>query len=132
MLLFISLIVLINLVSKQCLRLLIFCILIIVYSGAMIILIGYICAVCPNLVLSSFIDLFKVSIILFLGFRYFIYFQNFMGELNLTVNLNFMVDYFYTYWGFLIFVILILILFIVLLIVTSQYMSPKGPLRSIV
>lgn len=131
-LLFISLIVLIGLVSKQCLSLLIFCILMIVYSGAIIILIGYICAVCPNLVLSSSLDLFKIIIIVLLNFIYLLFFKNFLGELSLNINLNFIVDYFYTYWGLIIFIVLILMLFIVLLIVTSQYISPKGPLRSIV
>lgn len=100
----------------------------IVYIGAIIILIGYICAICPNIILSPR----KVSPLLFLSlmifaFIFYPYFSFFSFNLSSTP----MVSYFYDVSGVLTFSVLVFMLFITLLIVTSQYITPKGPFRSL-
>lgn len=102
-------------------------ILIIVYVGAIIVLIGYICAISPNLILEpdySFFYLYLLVVSLFYIFN----------KLNFTLidlTSTTIVDYFYRFQGMFIFLILVLMLFVTLLIVTSQYSVPKGPFRSI-
>jgi hypothetical protein len=39
-------------------------------------------------------------------------------------------DYFLREWGFYLFLYVVVMLFVVLLIVTFQFFSPQGPLRS--
>ncbi len=102
-------------------------ILVIVYVGAIIILIGYICAVSPNLNLEPdfrylFLVFFMLSILL-------IFFKQEVSSLSLTLST--ITDFFYRTQGVFLFFILILMLFISLLIVTSQYSSPRGPFRCI-
>lgn len=98
--------------------------LLIVYVGAMIILIGYVCAVCPNINLSP---TFNRS--LFFIVPIFIVFipVHFMTPSLYSHSFNF----FFTSLGSFVFVIVVLILFVILLIVTSYYVSPKGPFRSV-
>jgi len=101
--------------------------LIIVYVGAMIVLIGYICAISPNLSVEpdySIVYTFVVILPLFILFNYFDF--SYFSLTTFTI-----VDYFYSYQGVIIFFILIIILFVTLLIVTTQYSVPKGPFRSI-
>ena len=102
-------------------------ILCIVYFGAIIILIGYICAICPNVNISSqfsFRFLFFSS--MFTSFTVvplFFY--------NPSSSLVRITSYFYSSYGFLIFFTLIFMLLLTLLIVTSQYLTPKAPFRSL-
>ena len=102
-------------------------IIVIVYVGAIIILVGYICAVSPNLYLEpdySFLYSFLLLRV-FAGLTSSILNFNFSDS---TINL---VDYFYSSYGLLMFLFLIFMLFICLLIVTSHDHSPRGPFRSI-
>ena len=102
-------------------------ILIIVYVGAIIVLIGYICAISPNLVLEpSYNNIFILSLILF-----FIIIFDSITFSTFSLTTSTIVDYFYSYQGIYIFFVLVLILFITLLIVTSQYSVPRGPFRSV-
>nr|WOV68819.1 NADH dehydrogenase subunit 6 [Brachionus falcatus] len=100
----------------------------IVYIGAMMILIGYICAICPNLILSSsemnsyfFIFVILISFLCLGSY----------GFSSSNVTFSPLVSYFYSYSGFVSFLTLIFMLFVTLLMVTSQYMVPKGPFRSV-
>lgn len=105
--------------------------LLIVYVGAMIILIGYICAVAPNVVTVSS----NSSIVIFIVFILSIAFVFFSYRGVASVSPFFVgsspVIYFYTHFGLSIFIIVALALFLTLLMVTSQYFSPKGPFRSV-
>lgn len=116
------------LVSNIILHSLTMLILAIVYIGAMMILIGYICAICPNLILlPTSISLYLYLFVVLISFIFI--------PLNMFIsgNQSFIpiVSYFYTSSGMLVFYTLVFILFITLLIVTSQYMTPKGPFRSV-
>lgn len=99
----------------------------VVYIGAIIILIGYICAICPNLILSPSHFRFKFLFV-FLVISYF-----FPPFLLPSSNINFLpiLEFFYTYSGVLVFLTIVFMLFLTLLIVTSQYLTPKGPFRSV-
>jgi len=125
-LLLISMLTLSYLVLKTWVSCLTAFMLIIVYVGAIIVLIGYICAVRPNLSLEPDYSLTWVFLLLvasasFLGgFRY--------PALDSTVFT--LADFFYSFQGLFIFFSLVLMLFFTLLIVTSQYSVPQGPLRS--
>lgn len=101
--------------------------LIIVYVGAIIVLVGYVCAISPNLALepdySNFFIYFSLSISLYL--------LSYNSFSILEISSITIVDYFYSFQGIFLFFLLALILFVTLLIVTSQYSVPKGPFRSI-
>lgn len=100
---------------------------IIVYVGAVMIFVGYVCAVCPNFIiiktqptLTYFIFIFLLYLLIERGL-----------DLNpLKVVGDRIFRYFYSAWGGRVLVGLIFILFLVLLIVTSQFSQPKGPFRS--
>jgi hypothetical protein len=102
-------------------------ILIIVYVGAMMILIGYICAVSPNLSLEP--D-YTMLLPLFLAFIFF-YFINSFPIFNLDRVFSTLVDYYYSLQGLFTFSILVFILFVTLLIVTCPYSVFGGPFRSV-
>ena len=102
-------------------------ILVIVYVGAIMVLIGYICAIRPNLSVEPDYRVVYIFILLLPIFIFFKYFD--MSYFSVTTHT--IVDYFYSYQGILIFFILVIILFVTLLIVTTQYSVPKGPFRSI-
>jgi hypothetical protein len=99
-----------------------------VYLGAIIILIGYICAICPNIVtspaMSSYSLLFISCVFLTL------YFVGFTCPLNSPLSLS-MVEFFYSAQGLSVFLVVLTMLFITLLMVTCQYLTPKGPFRSV-
>lgn len=100
--------------------------LLIVYIGAMIILIGYVCAVCPN---QQLIQTSSLSLLFLTGFLFMFvppFSPYFIG--GFLVN---PISFFYDVEGVLVFFTLILFLFICLLMVTSQSLSPKGPFRSV-
>lgn len=101
--------------------------LLLVYLGAIIILIGYICAVSPNFITVKVTD-FRLKTffftILFLSFvcpSYFILESSRVGS---------PISFFLNSFGVSSFFLIAIMLFITLLIVTSQYLSPKGPFRS--
>jgi len=126
-LLVISVLTLSSLVLNTYLSTLTAFILVIVYVGAIIVLIGYICAISPNLVLEpdfKFVSPFVVVLSLFLLFE---------GFKVPTFNMSTftLVDFFYSYQGLFVFLSLVFILFLTLLIVTSQYSVPQGPFRSL-
>ena len=99
--------------------------LLIVYVGAIIILIGYVCAVCPNIKFSNSnivlpVTLLAPTLILLSPSQY----------LTPTIFSN-SFNFFFTPLGLPVFFVVVLMLFIILLIVTSYYVSPKGPFRSV-
>lgn len=116
------------LVTNLMLQSLTMLLLVIVYVGAMIILIGYICAICPNLILAPTHLSFTFYFLYFLIFVLF-----FLNEYSSVVMDIFLpiTNYFYSSYGALAFFSVVLILFVTLLMVTSQYMTPKGPFRSV-
>lgn len=101
--------------------------LVIVYVGAIIVLIGYICAISPNLVLEP--DYSLVYVFILLLSRFFIL-DSFSSPVFNMSDFT-LVDFFYSFQGLFVFVSLVLILFLTLLMVTSQYSVPQGPLRSL-
>lgn len=120
--------VLIFLVSNRMMSSLTIIILSIVYIGAMMILIGYICAICPNVIVVSSFSSPSYALIMSLLFYLFFFGLNYPLPSNSDVS---MVEYFYSSSGLFMFSIIIVMLFVTLLIVTSQYLTPKGPFRSV-
>lgn len=99
----------------------------IIYIGAIIVLIGYICAVSPNLNIEP--NSFPKSGLLFI-FISFILFQPWVPSDSIYAGLS-LADHFYSVYGVVFFLTLVLMLFVTLLMVTSQYLVPKGPFRSV-
>ena len=120
--------VLIFLVSNRIMSSLTMIMLSIVYIGAIIILIGYICAICPNVIVVSSFSSPSYAFFLSLFFYLFSFGLNYPLPSHSDVS---MVEYFYSSSGLFIFSIIITMLFVTLLIVTSQYLTPKGPFRSV-
>lgn len=116
------------LVSNLMLHSLTILLIIIVYVGAMMILIGYICAICPNLILIPKSVRLRIFICYF-----FLVTLLFISEYTSSVVDIFLpiTNYFYSFYGGISFFVIILMLFITLLMVTSQYITPKGPFRSV-
>ena len=117
-----------HLVSHLMLHTLTMLMLLIVYVGAMIILIGYICAICPNLILSSTsnaLSYYTYYVAVFITF-----FPKRFSAMSPPPFVP-LCNYFYTTSGALIFSVVVVMLFITLLMVTSQYTTPKGPFRSV-
>lgn len=127
-LLIFSFLVLLWIVSSNFMSTLMIILVVVVYIGAMIILIGYICAVSPNLITTpSFRYLSLVFLLILVSFL----------SRGLNFNCGFesfksgtLLDFFFRDWGVSIFLTMIFMLFFTLLIVTSQYSSPQGPFRS--
>jgi len=101
--------------------------LVIVYVGAMIVLIGYICAIRPNLVLEPDYSILYVFLVLLLAF----WLLNSFSVPVFNTSTFTLTDFFYSFQGLFIFMSLVFILFLTLLIVTSQYSVPQGPFRSL-
>lgn len=99
----------------------------IVYIGAIIILIGYVCAVCPNILVKRDVTSFSLLFFSFL-FTFFLFELPFSKA---SSRLNYIVSFFYRLHGVFLFFTLIFMLFLTLLIVTTYYYNPKGPFRSI-
>jgi hypothetical protein len=97
-----------------------------VYLGAVIILIGYICAVSPNFITHSRINL-GLCIFIFCGLSLL------MPTLPHIVRLPYSspIRFFFSSRGLGVFLVIASMLFITLLIVTSNFSSPKGPFRSV-
>ena len=122
--------VLIYLVTNSFLSLLVLFMFLIVYLGAIIILIGYICAISPNLTLkSSWAFRFSGSSLLFFSLFGILY--PLIPSPSYSASVDILSRFFYSSFGIFILIFLILCLFLTLLIVTSQFLSPKGPFRAI-
>lgn len=126
-LLFVSITTLIYLVLNTYIASLTAFMMVIVYVGAIIVLIGYICAVSPNLLLEPDYKWIKYSLFLRASIALVDKFS--YPQFNSTIFT--IVDYFYSLQGIFVFMSLVFILFFTLLIVTSQYSLPQGPLRSL-
>jgi len=127
MLLTISVLTLSSLVINTLLNTLTAFMLVIVYVGAIIVLIGYICAISPNLVLEPDYSITYLFVSLFFTFTIL---DSFSTPTFNTSTFT-LVDFFYSYQGLFVFISLVFMLFITLLIVTSQYSVPQGPFRSL-
>jgi len=98
----------------------------IVYVGAMLIIVGYVCAVCPNIRFNP------VSSPLFGGLLLLLPPLLFSGvNFSIFCRQSSFLPFFFTFYGFHVFIVILVFLFLVLLMVTSQYSSPLGPFRSI-
>ena len=126
MLLAISMLTLSYLALKTIISALTAFMLVIVYVGAIIVLIGYICAVRPNLSLEP--DYSNLGLFLCLIPALFLSESFSYPVLDGTVFT--LADFFYSLEGLFMFSSLVLMLFFTLLMVTSQYSVPQGPLRS--
>lgn len=128
-LLLLSLSILLWLVSSNYVSTLLIILITIVYVGAIIILIGYICAVCPNLIItpSNRYFYFILRVVVLLSARVLNYSVSYGLE---SAKSRFLLDYLFRDWGILMFILIVFMLFFTLLIVTSQYNSPQGPFRS--
>lgn len=127
-LLLLSFSVLIWMVSSNYIRTLMIILIVVVYVGAIIILIGYICAVSPNLVTSPS---FNYLGLVFASFIFSFLFSMTSNSVGLErFKTGTLLDFFFRDYGVVIFVVIVLMLFLTLLIVTSQYRSPQGPFRS--
>lgn len=126
-LILISVVLLLKMCSFGELRTIIFILVIIVYVGAVMILVGYICAVCPNVDTSPSFTFYRLFLPLF-----FIFYVTEGKFLMLGFQKSdCLLDFFLRRWGVMVFVFLVFIIFLVLLIVTSQFIYPQGPLRSL-
>lgn len=99
--------------------------LVIIYVGAIMIFIGYICAISPNILISTSVPFsffflsFLVPFLFSLSYPYF------------NSNFSPLTDFIYSSSGVYLFVLVALVLFLVLIIVSSQFFSPQGPFRSV-
>lgn len=127
-LLLLSFSVLIWIVSSNYIRTLMIILIVVVYVGAIIILIGYICAVSPNLVTRPS---FNYLSLVFLSMLFTFVFNTASVSTGLeSFKVGTLLDFFFRDWGVSVFVLIVFMLFFTLLIVTSQYRSPQGPFRS--
>lgn len=123
-----SLLLLSLLVSSSLLPSLSLFLIFLIYIGAIIVLIAYVCAITPNLLLSPFLNISFTSVV----FPFILFFmltpklQIFTSPLQLPLT-----DFFYRPFGASLLIVILLLLFVVLLIVTTQHSNPKGPFRSI-
>lgn len=99
--------------------------LVIIYVGAMMVFIGYICAISPNILFVSF---FSSYFILLGVFFPLIFVSSFPYSFSIFTPLT---DFLYSPSGLFLFVLIALVLFLVLIIVSSQFFSPQGPFRSV-
>jgi hypothetical protein len=128
-LLFVSVLVLCVLLSNFMISSLTVLIVCIVYLGAIMILVGYVCAICPNFIIGGlFYRLLSPSLALFV--LYFSYFPSILPSTSPPLSTT-LLDFFYCSSGSFLFLVILLMLFFTLLIVTSQYLTPKGPFRSV-
>lgn len=127
-LLLLSFSVLIWMVSSNYIRTLIMILIVVVYVGAMIILIGYICAVSPNLVTRPSFN--YLGLVFFSLFFTFIFSSSSFSTGLESFKVGTLLDFFFRDWGVSVFILMVFMLFFTLLIVTSQYRSPQGPFRS--
>jgi hypothetical protein len=125
-LLILSVSLLYYLASSFSLSVLLFLAVVIVYVGAMMILIGYICAIRPNVSFNSSFSLSFLPLLLSLLLLWVTFLSPYLSYSSYS-DLS---SFFYSDMGLFLFVVLFSSLFLTLLIVTTQYSSPKGPFRS--
>ena len=101
--------------------------LLIVYVGAIIVLIGYVCAISPNLIVTQSLSVYLGVVLSILS----ILFGDKLWVLPSLFSYAPLSSFFYSSYGLVLFVLIALMLFVTLLIVTSQYLSPKGPFRAL-
>ena len=103
-------------------------IIIIIYLGAIIVIISYICAVCPNIKINYF-----KSYVRFISSAIFARFI--LISVNLIPHVvrekRSRIYFLFTLIRFKFLLLLIIFIFITLLRVTTQFLSPSGPFRSI-
>lgn len=127
-----TLTVLIRLSSLGLVSALVSFIFILVYLGAIIIVISYICAIIPNSLLTARLKGLSLNIMvlsLFLSFLSLSFMPVFrLRPLNASLNvLALLLNSQYLSAFF----VVVLMLFFILLMVTTQYLAPKGPFRSV-
>jgi hypothetical protein len=99
----------------------------IVYVGAIMILIGYVCAVRPNLNLEPDFSMFFPLL-----FSFFLVLTLMTTSNNFVFNISYSLsEFIYSSPGLSLFITVIFILLLTLLIVTSQFTLPRGPFRSV-
>lgn len=129
-LLVISSYLLLNLLSLNLIHGLTVLVVLVVYLGAIIVLIGYVCAVSPNLLIGSSVRGFT-GLALF-GFFYLVALfldpYIFSTETSLYRSVR---SFFFSSFGWVPLATVLLMLFLVLLMVTAQHTLPKGPFRSL-
>ena len=103
-------------------------IMLIVYSGAVMVLIGYVSAVSPNFLFFTSHSFLKYLFLVLVSFI-FSFLIGFVFPVFPVFSLS-LVDFFYSPVGFSVLFTLLYSLFITLLIVTSQHLCPNGPFRS--
>lgn len=101
----------------------------VVYVGAIIILIGYICAICPN-IYTSVLSLKRIPYVLssplfLLTFLRKEFSQTPSSNIDLSLSC-----FFYRLDGLPLLVFLSLFLFLCLLMITTSLSAPRGPFRS--
>lgn len=101
-------------------------VLIIIYVGAMMIFIGYICAISPNILFGSSISPFLTFSIVPVSLSFSSFYPSFNS------NLSPLTDFLYSSSGLILFFLVAVTLFLVLMVVSSQFFSPQGPFRSVV
>ena len=100
-------------------------VLIIIYVGAMMIFIGYICAISPNILLTTSFPFFASLSLIPFSFLFIPLYPFFNS------NLTPFTDFLYSSSGVFLFVLVAVVLFLVLMVVSSQFFSPQGPFRSV-
>lgn len=99
--------------------------LIIIYVGAIIIFIGYICAISPNLLFSSSLSFTFFLFPLFFPYI-FVYSYPIFND-----NVHPVTDFLYSSSGVYLFILVAVVLFLILMVVSSQFFRPQGPFRSV-
>jgi len=125
-LLFVSIFILSVLVVNSFIGALVSLMVVLVYVGAIMVVIGYVCAVCPNIEVES--HPYALRVVLFFPFVLFLFSSSLSPD---TLYSDSLVNFFYSYHGCAFFFRIAFILFVTLLIVTSQYLTPIGPFRSV-
>lgn len=102
----------------------------VVYLGAMIVLIGYVCAVSPNLLIGS--PLRASSGVVLFGLLYVLALlvDSYSFSYS-TSSFRLVGSFFFSSFGWVPLAVVLLMLFLVLLMVTAQHTLPKGPFRSL-
>lgn len=100
-------------------------VLIIIYVGAMMIFIGYICAISPNILFTSSLSYLTLTLVIPFSLCFACMYPSFNS------NLAPLRDFLYSSSGIFLFVLVAVVLFLVLMVVSSQFFSPQGPFRSI-
>jgi len=104
---------------------------VLVYAGAILIFIGYVCAVCPN---PIFLSPFSLSLILFSIFSIGIFLERFLRGQTVVgspTTSSSLADFFYSADGVSVLLLLVFMLLFVLFLVNSQHYTSKGPFRSV-